>query len=299
MKLSIRTPQPIAFQSVRKNDAADTKSIDGESLQKSEKLQNLFSTGLLYYNERRYSKAIELFQSAAEQGSARANAILAQMYFFGTGCSKNIGKAVNCWEQAVKLGDLAAMSIFGSFLVEGGDAKIYIPKCVKRGVGLLQTAIEKGRPDAAVFLARHYFVGDNIVQNYDEAERLFERAAKTGIPRAMDLAKLVRVFRYLKTYNYNTGSTNDISKAFHRERLFLEELKAPLILCWIAGAIAAFNTVDTKYGGTFLKALGSTPDRIISTLEAHDFFALNTAYYMVFDVAFECIVNDLKKYQMS
>jgi TPR repeat protein len=211
------------------------------------------------------------YQRAAEQGNSDAKEALGKMYRDGKGVPKSMNKAVAFWEQAAKEGHINAMSILGDLLVVGGYPDAPIPKDLPRGLALLRTAMEKGSPDAAYCLAQCYFHGLTGTVDYKEAQRLYEKAAKIGLPIAKEFAKLTEVFHYLDTGNFMTRSSNVINTAFQVSVIFSMLAGKSQRLSLIEGVAAAFSTVHPDYGMLFRTAMCKifdTPDKIVSASKA-------------------------------
>ncbi len=92
-----------------------------------------------------YERAAELYQQAAAQGYAPAQAALGDLYRDGRGVSQSFEQAAELYKQATAQGHAGAQVNLGCSYIDGEGA----PKDVARGFALLKQAVAGGDKDAA------------------------------------------------------------------------------------------------------------------------------------------------------
>ena len=73
--------------------------------------EDLYKQGKALYDNNEYTKAVEFFQKAADQGNAKAQCELAVCYTIGKGVPMDEGKGIYWWRKAAKNGNKGAQSI--------------------------------------------------------------------------------------------------------------------------------------------------------------------------------------------
>lgn len=105
---------------------------------------------------------------------------LALMYLRGGLVKKDVAKAIEIFENEIKLGNTSAMSSLGTMYLTGEGVK----KDSAKAVQLLQKAADLGNVMAQYNLGMQYYLGENIKQNYGKAFKLLQSAANQGISEA-------------------------------------------------------------------------------------------------------------------
>jgi len=118
----------------------------------------------------------ELYQKAADQGSAYGQYNLAWRYENGEGVPKNFGKAAELYQKAADQG--AADALFNlALLYENGKG---VPKELGKAAQLYQKAADQGDADAQINLAALYENGKGVRKNLGKAAELYRKAADQG-----------------------------------------------------------------------------------------------------------------------
>ena len=115
--------------------------------------EELFDKGLEYVADGNFTKAVECFQKAAEQGDAMAQYNLAQCYRKGYGVPQNYTEAVKWYRKAA----------------------------------------EQGYAEAQFNLGGCYGKGEGVTKNYTEAVKWFKKAAAQGHSDAINVLKQLGV----------------------------------------------------------------------------------------------------------
>jgi len=89
-----------------------------------------YEDGVAAYERGDYSKAVELFRKAAEQGNADAQFNLGQMYDQGKGVKQDYAKAVELFRKAAKQGNADAQYNLGQMYDKGKGVKQDYAKAV-------------------------------------------------------------------------------------------------------------------------------------------------------------------------
>ena len=148
-----------------------------------ETLQSLKDRAKKYYwgldGEQNYTKALQLYLTAADGGDAEAQFISGGMYFKGLGTIKDFKKAFKLLHEAAKNGKSTAESeqILGqAFLLGSG-----VPKNYQKALHWYQSAAEKGNKEAQNELGFLYFVGNGVEQDAEKGGDFFLKAAYNGL----------------------------------------------------------------------------------------------------------------------
>lgn len=186
--------------------------------------------GKCYYNgtgiSKDYSKAIELFNSPADQGHAEAQFYLGKCYFNGWGVSPNIEKAVNYYYKASKQNLAEAQYALGMYYY--GQGKDYNNEEYRRksdlstAVSWFRKAAEQGHSDAQFYFGECYENGEGVEKNHKEAVKWYQKAAENGHDIAKTKIKLDSLLQKSKDGNaeaqYELGNCyfygNDVKKDF-------------------------------------------------------------------------------------
>ena len=132
----------------------------------------------------------ELFESyltRAESGDAEAQAIVAGMYFNGSGVAKDCNKWIEYLELASAQGHRSSMANL-SHAVEKGDC---VTQNISRALELRRQAAEMGEIRSLSNLAQLHLYGKYVEKSYVQTEKYFKRAASLGDDKsALQLANL-------------------------------------------------------------------------------------------------------------
>lgn len=144
----------------------------------------LFEMGRVYAHSD-MTKAISFYKSAADQGSAIAQALLGTLYQIGrSGVPKNEQEAVRLYKLAADQGLALAQALLGDCYDNGACG---LPKNTAEAVRLYKLAADQGIAAAQNNLGVDYMNGaDGLPQNLQEAARLFKLAAAQGMKEAQD-----------------------------------------------------------------------------------------------------------------
>jgi TPR repeat protein/Tfp pilus assembly protein PilF len=148
-----------------------------------------------------FAKALDLFQQAADAGSATAMNNLGVLYRDGQGVAQDYGKAREWFQRAANAGDAAAMNHLG-WLYDGGKD---VAQDYDMARQWYQKAADAGNTDAMYNLGLLYRDGQGVAQDYDKACEWFQKAARAGDSDAMDNLGLL--------YRDGKGVARDYGKA--------------------------------------------------------------------------------------
>ena len=108
---------------------------------------------------------------------------LGDMYYDGTGTSKNFGEAFRCYEKGTEAGDSYATNMLGIMYTNGE----YVTKDEYKAFALFKKAVELNDKNIVAVrnLADCYRYGDGVAQDYYKAFELYKQAAEVGDVEAM------------------------------------------------------------------------------------------------------------------
>ena len=121
------------------------------------------------------------YSAAAERNDPSALTTIGVMLANGTGCEKDLNKAVESLRKAADLGSARAMAGLADFYLHGTN----VPKDDKTAVEWLLKAVEGGDPFAMDSLATCYHKGTGIALDHAKAFELYTRAAALGFNRSL------------------------------------------------------------------------------------------------------------------
>lgn len=126
-----------------------------------------------------YTKALQLYLQAAQQGDSEAQYISGGMYFKGLGGKKDLTMAFKLLHEAAKSGKSSPESeqIIGqAFLLGSG-----VPKNYEKARHWYTLAAENGNKEAQNELGFMYFIGNGIEKNVEKGAEFFLKAAYNGL----------------------------------------------------------------------------------------------------------------------
>jgi uncharacterized protein len=123
------------------------------------------------------------FHKAAEQGDTGAQSFLGQMYFSGHGVDQNYSTAAHWWRKAAEQGDLAAAYNLGSLYLNGQGVMQSFPDALNWN----RKAALKGFAMAQNNLGFMYANGYGVPQDYIKAYAWGSLAAAQGVDLARKL----------------------------------------------------------------------------------------------------------------
>ena len=130
-----------------------------------------------------YWDDVEDITRLAEQGNAKAQSRLGDMYSKGYGVEKNGNKAFYWYTKAADAGNHSAQNNLAVMYAKG----IVVEKDSKKAVELYKKAAESGNRASQYNLAQYYFTGLVVGTDYEESRRLLKLSAQQGYKPAIDL----------------------------------------------------------------------------------------------------------------
>jgi hypothetical protein len=125
------------------------------------------------YQNNDYRTALRLVQPAAEAGDARAQSLLALMYYRGRGLPQDDRVAAGWFRGAAEQGDTAAQFYLGGMYSEGRG----VPQVYAEAARFYQMAAEQGDGQAQYNLGLAYARGEGVEQDLVKAHLYFNLAA--------------------------------------------------------------------------------------------------------------------------
>jgi len=146
-----------------------------------ETASELYDSAVAARRAQQLSKALTLFQLAANQGEPRAMLELGKIYRSGDGVAKDVKQSVSWFEKAANAGNTSAMDYMGAMyrMAEG------VPRDDRQAFSWYSKAAAAGNTVGMDALGQMYRNGLGVRQNYSEAVRWFGQAAAGGNPAGM------------------------------------------------------------------------------------------------------------------
>lgn len=134
--------------------------------------------GIDAWQQRDYTRAVEIWRPLADAGDADAAFNLGQAYRLGRGVPIDLAIAQNWLEQAARKDHVDAQTTLGLMIFQNGD----------RAAGLrwLKPAADKGEPRAMLVYGTALFNGDSVPQDQVLGYAYVSRAAAQGLPPAKE-----------------------------------------------------------------------------------------------------------------
>ncbi|THB77049.1 MAG: sel1 repeat family protein [Desulfobulbaceae bacterium] len=212
------------------------------------KAENLKRQAAQYYfgsddTDRNYTRALELYEAAAELGDIEANYIAGGMYYTGKGTTRNFSKAYNYLDYAAKNGKRSPESdrALAEFYLLGQ----VVPQNYDKAVSWYKKAAEGGDPNAQLELGYLYYTGQGTEQDYQQALRYFRESAMKNFAMAQynmgimwytgigtEQSDLVRSYAWFSIAASNDYQDALAARDFLGSRMSLEELDAAQKVAW-------------------------------------------------------------------
>jgi len=135
-----------------------------------------FQAGVDAYKRKDYATALREWQPLAEQGDARSQLKLGEMYYFGFGVSMDYGRARQWFEKAAKNGDKEAQRLLGVLFYYGFG----VPQDYKQAHQWYKKAATQGMSLAQSSIGDLYEKGHGVPQDFVQAHKWYNLAAANG-----------------------------------------------------------------------------------------------------------------------
>lgn len=127
-----------------------------------------------------YGEAAKWYKKSAEQGNVQAQCNLGFMYCFGLGVSEDHSESVKWYKKATEQGDINALRILGKMYERGQVVEQDYAEAAK----WYQKLAEIGDIQAQFNLASMYYKGNGVEQDYAEAAKWYTKSAEQGFVQA-------------------------------------------------------------------------------------------------------------------
>ena len=195
----------LGMQAFQKQEYADAMKYFKEAAKAGNKTA-MHNTAVLYLQglgvEQSPELATEWMQKAVDAGYQEDAAILADRFFRGIGCRRNIALAEQyARRHCESFGSSRAMetileqcSLLKKFPDEihelfADAVALYQKGEYKRALELAKEAAYRGYPPALSMIGRCYYFGQGLEQSYEKAYAFFEQAAHLGDSSALEFQK--------------------------------------------------------------------------------------------------------------
>jgi hypothetical protein len=123
-----------------------------------------------------YNEAIRWFRKVADQNYANGEGSLGYMYLHGLGVAQDYNMALNWYHKAADQGDAKAQNGLGNIYSQGQG----VPQDYGEAVRRYRIAADKGYAPAQYNLGDMYYYGRGVPQDLAEAVRWYQKAADQG-----------------------------------------------------------------------------------------------------------------------
>lgn len=173
------------------------ESVKHETTLRQEESQTELKLASELFWNKEYEDAKVHLELAVKEGNAEAMAILGSMYVLGQGVTRDGPKGMEMLNEAERSGSAFAKSIFGYWHTHGREG---LEKSAKRGLELIQEAIDTGKYYGYVAKARLYEEGAGVEKDHDKAVEYLEEAKVRGYEAAeMEIERITQKPNYETT----------------------------------------------------------------------------------------------------
>ena len=123
-----------------------------------------------------YAQADYWYHKAADQGLAKANYAIGNLYYYGDGLEQSDSEALVWYHKAADEGDATALDAIGLMYYYGRG----VPQSYPEAMVWYQKAADQGNPRAEYDIGYLYQFGLGVTKNREEANRWFRIAANHG-----------------------------------------------------------------------------------------------------------------------
>ncbi len=138
----------------------------------------VYELGSMYLRKQSYDKAFRLLRIAAEQGSARAEHLIGEMYRYGLGVRLSFKEAPIWYLKAAGKGNAEAEYSIGDLLLAGQG----VPRDAALAAGWYQKSARHGYSKAQYQMGRLYVNGIGVRKDPAEARKWFHLADENKGP---------------------------------------------------------------------------------------------------------------------
>ena len=168
-----------ALHAVQKGDYA-TALLELEEPLASEDAKAQYLMAYMYYHglgvPRDYKKAFDLFEASSEQGNIEALTFVAYMYDEGKGVAINKKKAFDLYQLASEEGDITATMNLGVLFYQGNG----VPQNYEKAFELLSSIENVRHPIIQYYLGNFHFYGYGVPKDAQKAFPYYIKSAQYG-----------------------------------------------------------------------------------------------------------------------
>jgi TPR repeat protein len=180
----------------------------------------------------------------AEQGDAKAQFVIGEMYEKGRGAPRDLGVAFEWFLKAAKQGDVKSFYKVGYCYLKARG----VEKDFDKAREWFKKASDKGYVRAYYYLGEIFENGYGVLQDYDEAMKWYKRALEGGYGAAAD----------------RMNAVNRARKDQEEERLAEEKARAARVKTRVAVASEPKSTAASSQPAAADKSTAPTKDRVLS-----------------------------------
>lgn len=155
-------------------------SMENRTAEQVQNGKNQFEQAQKHDQAKNFTKAMQLYKKAADNGHAEAQFCLAGAHDIGAYVRQDKDLALQYYKMAAEQGHLKSQYNYGGMILESNKSDQFV-----EGVRWLRAAAENNYSKAQIILAKHLISGHEAVEkNVEEGEKLLLRASEQGAPEA-------------------------------------------------------------------------------------------------------------------
>jgi TPR repeat protein len=144
--------------------------------QQQQTLAEMFTKGIVCYENKDYPTAVGWFRKAAQQGYVQAQNWLGYCYYNGHGVTKDYNVAVGWFRKSAQQGYAEAQFCLGLCYAQGDGVK----QNERRAGEWFTKAAQQGLAEAQYMLGLYFECGTGVEKDIEEAKKWYQKAADQG-----------------------------------------------------------------------------------------------------------------------
>lgn len=199
----------VLYKGIPSFDDKWKKRVEQAWTEARKKAHEYFIQGKTYYDQKQYSKSLDLLLEANKYENKECQCFIAHHYYYGYGVAKNLNTAISYYKIAANNGDLTAMNYLGD---------IYETSSPTEAFAWRKRSVDGGGVYSRLALAKMYYDGRGTAKNSQEARKLFEKLAKEGNVEANAyMGRICEFEAALRASRVKDNSVYDEALAYYRK----------------------------------------------------------------------------------
>lgn len=205
------------------------KGVDGVTLDDVKDPMWLFRLGSKFYLDKKNKDlkvAFQCFHMSAELGYAGADLLMGNCYADGTGCKKDVKKAIEYYEKGVSKGDIDCQLLLGD-IYSGKNEEMSIKADYEKAFKYYKEAAERGNIKAKFETGFCYYFGNGIKKDWKESNKYLIESIGDVLKDPKSIKKKKNIKYIQNAYGclsqiYKKGG-NGVEQDLQRSEIYLNE----------------------------------------------------------------------------